>query len=474
MPQQNWNNISSSNRNILVLLAVLLLGTAIRFRLAQDQKLHNWDEKFHALVAKNMMDAPLTPTLYKTAVLPYDYRQWYQNHIWLHKQPLPLWLMAASYKAFGVSEFATRIPSLVFSVLLMCALYLLARRLYSTGVALLSTFFLAVNGLVIELGAGRVATDHYDLLFLVFISLAIYFAERQARSQKLLLAAISGFFIGCALLTKWLPGLIVLPVHYFLLCHYTNSKREKWQALATSLLVMLCIVLPWQIYILVTFPAEARYEYLHHWLHLASELEGHKDAGWWYYLDKLRINYSEIVYLPLLYFLLKLKRNKTHWYRDLALVVWIVIPLVFFSFAKTKMQAYILFICPALFLLTADFFFQLKDLQLKKVPTSLRKPLVLLVQLLMLLLPLRYCYERTAFGTQPPQVNPETEAYKQLQNDDEKTIVLNVKWPIEFMFYTGYIAYRQDHLSAEEQALVRKSGYSVKYLKSSGTLTHLE
>lgn len=469
-----WNNFNWTKRAPLILFLLLLAGGALRWQLSRDQVLHQWDEKFHALVAKNMMEEPLTPRLYKTALLPYDYRLWYQNHIWLHKQPLPLWLMAASYRLFGVSEFSTRIPSLVLSTCLILILYQLAKRLYSQKVALLSAFFLSVNGLVIELGAGRVATDHYDLLFLVFITSAIFVAHLQAERQSAWLAVLSGVLVGCALLTKWLPALIVLPVHFFLLKQATANKKIIIRSLLLSGLSLLAIALPWQIYILMTYPAEARYEYFHHWLHLASELEGHKDAGWWYYLDKIRINYSEIIYLPLLVFVLRLNKDTTNLNRNLALFIWIFIPLIFFSFAKTKMQGYILFICPALFMISADFFFQVKDLQFKKLSPRLRPSLVLLVQLLMLLLPLRYCYERTAFGSQAPQVNPETEAYKHLSGGDGKTIVLNVKWPIEFMFYTGYIAYRKDHLSPEEQDLVRKSGYSVKYLRGSGTFTHLE
>ena len=160
----NKLNLTKQSRWLLLLL--LLTGGALRWQLSRDQMLHQRDEKFHALVAKNMMETPLSPRLYQTAVLPYDYKLWYQNHIWLHKQPLPLWLMAGSYKLFGVSEFSTRIPSLVLSTCLILILYQLAKRLYSQKVALLSAFFLCVNGLVIELGAGRVATDHYDLLFL--------------------------------------------------------------------------------------------------------------------------------------------------------------------------------------------------------------------------------------------------------------------------------------------------------------------
>ncbi|MBP7399885.1 MAG: hypothetical protein KA954_09890, partial [Chitinophagales bacterium] len=63
--------------------------------------LHDWDERFHALVAKNMMTHPFTPMLRANPVLPYDETSWTDGHIWLHKQPLFLWQMALSMKIFG-------------------------------------------------------------------------------------------------------------------------------------------------------------------------------------------------------------------------------------------------------------------------------------------------------------------------------------------------------------------------------------
>ncbi len=45
-----------------------------------DGFLHTWDERYHALVSKNMMHNPLLPALYRTPVLPYDFREWSSNH----------------------------------------------------------------------------------------------------------------------------------------------------------------------------------------------------------------------------------------------------------------------------------------------------------------------------------------------------------------------------------------------------------
>src|SRR3954464_6835379 len=91
-------------------LMILFIGALfIRFFVAYlDPFLNPWDERFHALVARNMMDHPFSPMLVKDNLLWYDHTNWCGNHIWLHKQPLFLWQMALSMKIFGVSEFAIR------------------------------------------------------------------------------------------------------------------------------------------------------------------------------------------------------------------------------------------------------------------------------------------------------------------------------------------------------------------------------
>jgi len=62
-----------------------------------DPFLNIWDERFHALVAKNLIDHPLMPTLYDDPVVDMLYDRWDRWHIWLHKQPLFLWQIALSF-----------------------------------------------------------------------------------------------------------------------------------------------------------------------------------------------------------------------------------------------------------------------------------------------------------------------------------------------------------------------------------------
>jgi 4-amino-4-deoxy-L-arabinose transferase len=111
---QSWRYQAKDNYHLAVWL-LLIAGLLLRIYTSTDFFLHYWDERYHALVAKNLINHPFRPTLYDTPLLPYDYFNWPGNHIWLHKQPMALWLMAGSMKLFGINEIALRLPSILMS-----------------------------------------------------------------------------------------------------------------------------------------------------------------------------------------------------------------------------------------------------------------------------------------------------------------------------------------------------------------------
>ena len=141
-----WRAAQQENYR-LALLLILAGGLLLRVYVATDLFLHEWDERYHALVAKNMMDHPLRPTLYEHPVLPYNYQDWSGNHIWLHKQPAPLWFMALSLKLFGISEIALRLPSILLSTLAIWLTFGIARYYTDQKRALLAAFLHAIHGL---------------------------------------------------------------------------------------------------------------------------------------------------------------------------------------------------------------------------------------------------------------------------------------------------------------------------------------
>merc|ERR1711964_451238 len=52
--------------------------------------IHYWDEGFHAMVARNLTQHPFLFTLYDQPWLPFDYKSWGNNYVWLHKPPLAI------------------------------------------------------------------------------------------------------------------------------------------------------------------------------------------------------------------------------------------------------------------------------------------------------------------------------------------------------------------------------------------------
>lgn len=447
----------------LLLTLILLSGFFLRVSMSADPCLHKWDERFHALVAKNILKHPLKPTLYENPVLDYDYTKWYSNHVWLHKPPLPLWTIALSYQIFGTNEFATRIPSLLLSLIGIYITFLLGKHLFSEEVGLLSAFFFSINGLLIEMAAGKVTTDHYDTFFLFFIEIAILMALNNASKNKPVYAILTGIFLGMALLTKWLPALIVIPVHVCFLLDNKHPIRSVVKYIFISLGVGLLIAMPWQIYIFRHYPLEAIWESNYNWLHFTQELEGHTDKdGFLYYLHKIRINYSELIYIPLLYFLYTLKTNYAN-FKLWAVCVWALIPVFIFSFAKMKLQGYILFTAPAWFMITAYFYYEIKH-RLPHISGIMIKTGYRLVLLGIIVLPLRYCFERTSFGMKATDCEPYTDNYKNMAGKvTGNAVVLNVKHPVDFMFYVNCSAYPQADISEEKKKSLQASGFKVYY-----------
>jgi len=293
----------------LALLLIILTGFGLRIFCALDPMLHPWDERYHALVAKNMMTDPFIPKLYAEQILDYDYKNWSANKIWLHKQPLPLWTMAASMKISGVSEFTLRLPSVILSTLSIFLTFWIGQFLSkSERVGLIAAFLLSINGLVIDLASGRVSTDHVDTFFMSLIMISLFFILLNVKKGKKVWLVVAGIACGLAILTKWLPGLIVFPLYFVL-----NFKNKNLLHLLTEMLLMatmtIVVALPWQLYASSMFPLEYQWEQHYNTLHLTEALEGH-GKPWWYFIDRIRITVNELVYLVFGWFVYRILKKK--------------------------------------------------------------------------------------------------------------------------------------------------------------------
>jgi len=421
----------SKKRVYLSLLAIILAGFCLRMFCALDPMLHSWDERYHALVAKNIIEQPLEPKLYKEHIIEYDFKNWTGNKVWLHKQPLPLWSMALSMEIFGVNEVSLRLPSVILSTVCILLTFCIAFLLFNSSyIGLIAAFLHSINGLIIELSSGRVSTDHIDTFFFFFVETSIFFLLLNMKKNKKLFLFFTGIALGAAILTKWLPALIIFPL--YLIINY-NAKSVKEMLLDAIIIGFtgLLIALPWQIYAQTLYPLEYNWEQYYNALHFTVGLEGH-GRPWWYFINQIRININEAIYIVMLWYiyysLKSINRNK----ENVFLLAYIFIPILIFSVAQTKMQAYLLFTFPAYFIIIGLF--------IEKMPKLRKTNISKFIAIIIFIFAVRYGMERVKpFETK----NREMFAKQELVSTyfPEKSVLFNIPCPIELMFYTNCIAY---------------------------------
>ena len=350
----------------LSLSALFFAALFIRYFAAHlDPFLHDWDEKFHALVALNMMEDPLTPMLRTKEVPMYDfnYTAWCCNHIWLHKQPMFMWQMALSMKIFGVTEFAIRYPSVLMGAIMVLFVYRIAvlltkEKTLAFGAAML----MCVSHYQLELISGYYGMDHNDLAFGFYVLASIWAYTEYINNTKAGWAVLIGVFAGCAILNKWLTGLLVYSAWGLTIVFSLLNKTTKNNILHFLVSLIVCVIffLPWQLYILDTFPKEAMYEYALNSMHIFDAVENH-GGDILFYLGKFYLYYGNYVYwlLPVgIIFLLVDKGYDTKIKQ--ALIVYFLLVFVFFSFVvQTKMTSFLFPVVPLGFIFIAVALFRL-------------------------------------------------------------------------------------------------------------------
>ncbi len=300
--------------------------------------LNVWDERFHALVAKNLMKHPLMPTLYDQELLKLPYG-WAQSHIWVHKQPLFLWQAALSYRLFGVNEFAFRLPGILLCTVLIYAAYRTGKLLRNSNAGYYTAFLIATSLYVEQLISGFAPIDQNDLVFMAYISLSIWAIVEYLFSKKFYWVILTGLFAGFALLTKEAVGLLVYLIWFvYALLKYKMSIKE-YRPIIISVIISLLIFIPWQVYIFNLYPVEAKTEFQFNMHHFTQVIDG-QEGPFSFHFKFMGLIFGSLVpfvIIPaLIIFYLKSSEKKL----GLAIIFSLLFIYIFFSFAKTKMQSF--------------------------------------------------------------------------------------------------------------------------------------
>jgi hypothetical protein len=320
-----------------------------------DPFLWMWDEQYHALVAKNMLLDPLKPTLYHSPALPYEFWLWTNNHVWLHKQPLFLWQMAASIKLLGTNELAVRMPSVVMHALVPLMIYRMGSLAVSRSAGFYGAMLFAFANYPLELLSGLYATDHNDIAFLFYTCASIWAWTEHHRSGSWKWALLAGMFAGFAILVKWLAGLLVFGIWGLsAMCTSDDVKAffVKMKFLMGAFILCVAVALPWQLHIHSAFPIEAGHELMMMHKHFSHVVEGH-GGDITYHFDKgLKTIYGSgdlVAPLLLLGLFSFAFRTRDRGYRY-GLLAGVAVVYGFYSMAATKMTGFTLIVSPLILL----------------------------------------------------------------------------------------------------------------------------
>lgn len=369
-----------------------------------DPYLNLWDERIHALVAKNSMDNLLKPEFFQHPyVTECNYLNWTSAHIWLHKQPLFIWQMALSMKLFGVNEFAVRLPSVLMAAGSVLIGYRIGKLLINEKVAYYTAISITFSWFLLNLVSGYEGIEHNDVCFFFYVSASLWsFIEYIQSNRKWKWVIWIGFFAGCAVLTKWLTGLLVFFTWgvYILATYGFKIKQWKWTHILTAVVICSIIFIPWQIYIITHYYDAALFEYQYNSKHLFEQIEG-QNTHFFFHFEKIPYLYLGhkqltpegttslrtlviilnavilIFGLSRLVFFIK-KRNIR-----ITILSTLLFIYLFFSFATTKMPAYTLIIGMIWFIslgMFIDFIMQCISLWVRK------KSIKMMIQTFFLLL----------------------------------------------------------------------------------------
>lgn len=336
-----------------LLLAVFLLSCVLAAIYASmDPFLHIWDEQYHALVAKHMADHPFEPILYETMLRKHDLLNWTDGHVWLHKQPFFLWLMALSIKVFGTTAMAVRLPSILMHGLMSAAILRIGQLSINRSTGLIAALFFTCAYYPLELVVGFYHTDHNDMSFIALATLSFWAWFEWDKSRENRWLWLIGLLAGLAVLTKWLIGLMVFG-GWGVMMLSTRSWGE-WKAMLCASSVLVAVVLPWQVYIWLKYPVVALHEFQLNSRHFWEVIEEH-GGGPLYHWDALQRLYGKgdaIPFIVLVSFLLMLWQLRSLRHRIL-MASTVFAAYIVFSLAQTKMESFGLVVSSFMFIAMA-------------------------------------------------------------------------------------------------------------------------
>ncbi len=328
------------------------------------------DEPRYAQIAHEMLDrfdsAHTLKGKLSACVTPYLY-----GHPWLEKPALYYWRAMFVFQDFGVHDWAARLPSASFAFLMTALIYLHMRRFRPGGHLDAALITVACAGIM---GFARGASTDMQMAAPLAIGLLGWYAWYETDSKFWLFDIY--FFTGVATLAK---GPVAPFLAIVILTAFAALRRE-WSILRRSfwwpgVLLYFAIVLPWFIAVQHENPDFFRVFFLEHNLERFATNRYEHQQPFWYYLVVVLLAVMPWTVIAVRALIDGIQTSVCEWRARHSgrckrcpggpgdafpefLVLWALIPILFFSLSKSKLPGYILPSIPPITILTGDYLFR--------------------------------------------------------------------------------------------------------------------
>ena len=308
------------------------------------------DEPRYAWIARDMAETGdlVTPRLY--------------GKPWFEKPPLFYWGAALSFKLFGVSEAAARLPSAISALLATLAMAWLALRLYGAETA--RWLLLLLPTTVGMIGFSHAAAT--DMPFSATLTIAMVCAAvvlgltRNENSPIIpqtpwLALLLFGFFLGLAVLAKGPAAIILSGGAVLFWAVFTKRWRDAFRLLHPAASASFCITaLPWYILCARRNPDFFRIFIIEHNFRRFLTPEFQHIRPFWFYAPVLLIAFlpwTAISLWTMYTGAANMWRTRRIAESTCFILCWATFCVAFFSISRSKLPGYALPALPAVVLL---------------------------------------------------------------------------------------------------------------------------
>jgi 4-amino-4-deoxy-L-arabinose transferase-like glycosyltransferase len=327
------------------------------------------DEPRYAWIARDMAETGdwITPRLY--------------GKPWFEKPPLFYWGAALSFKLFGVSETAARLPSAISALLATLALAWLALRLYGAETARWLLLLLPTSvGMIGFSHAAATDMPFSGMLTFAMVCAAVVLGLTRNENSPILprtpwLALILfGFFLGLAVLAKGPAAIILSGGAVFFWALFAKRWRDAFRLFHPAAIAAFCLTaLPWYIICARRNPDFFGIFIIEHNFKRFLTPEFQHIQPFWFYGAVLLI--ALLPWTALAVWSLIVRSVRLWTFKRLSptsffFLTWALFCLVFFSVSRSKLPGYILPAIPAIVMLMAHSRFALASVRIRSLAIS--------------------------------------------------------------------------------------------------------